>query len=160
MSFGNFTGDAFLHVADDDGGDVVHEERPPQLLIAAILKFFVCHGSLHTCILKPRSIFVINNDMANKLPCRQPTASSLSLAVELGPGSDVHVNSQVRSPAVLLFGEPIRATREAPDVSPDMDLLFLSMLSSTTTSSLLVPPKWMHRKGKGNGGEGKLDANE
>ena len=102
--------------------------------------------------------------MTNKLlyvPCRQPTASSLSLVVELGPGSDINVNaieSQVRSPAVLLLGEPTRATREAPDASPDIDLLFLSMLLSTTTSSLLVPPKWMHRKGKVTGAAAKVNS--
>ena len=61
--------------------------------------------------------------------------------------------------AILLRGEPTRATCEAPDASPPVEtvLLFLSMLSSTKPS-LLAPPKWewesyrLRRKTRGTDG--------
>ena len=52
--------------------------------------------------------------------------------------------------AIRLRGVPTRATCEAPDDSSYIALLFLPMLSQTTSSSV-VPPKWMHRIGKVTG---------
>ena len=75
--------------------------------------------------------------------------------------------------AILLGGEPTRATCEAPDASPETVLLFLSMVEvvggvstvllflsmlSSTKPSLLAPPKWewesyrLRRKTRGTDG--------